>query len=102
MLKIIDKGVNWRNFNTEDVPTKLIHIINKLLSRSNKYKTPKEVIIDLSEYMYEIDSIQEELESNYELTNLEEDYTYRKRKIISPVAIGGAITLGAILLLAII
>lgn len=102
MLKIIDKGVNWRNFNTEDVPTKLIYIINKLLSRSNKYKTPKEVIIDLSEYMYGIDFIKEEFESNYEITNLEEGYTYRRRKTIRPIAIGGAITLGAILLLAII
>lgn len=105
MLKFIDKGVNWKKFNTEGVPSKIIYIINKLLSRSNKYKTPKEVIIDLSEYMYEIESSYIDDEVEIEETVHEDNivkpkgYHYRKGRLFKKLAFIAVITLGSIIIL---
>jgi eukaryotic-like serine/threonine-protein kinase len=57
MLKEMDKGIEWKKFDTDIVPEKVLNIVSKLLSREDRYKTPQEVIIDLSEYMYEAENI---------------------------------------------
>lgn len=109
MLKNLDKGINWKKFDTQDVPYKLIYIINKLLSRSNKYKTPKEVIIDLSEYMYEIEEI--EYEENIDVDEVMENetnqfdlasknsYRYKKGRLLKLITLTGIITLASIIIL---
>ena len=61
MLKIIDKGINFRALKTNDENKELLNIIKKLLSRSNKYSSFTEVILDLSSIMYEKAEIKESL-----------------------------------------
>lgn len=61
MLKFIDKGVNFNDFKAVNGNEELIHIIKKLLSRTNKYSEFKEVILDLSSVMYEKADIKESL-----------------------------------------
>lgn len=102
MLKIIDKGIDWTSVETKDIPEKLVYIINKLLSRSNKYKTPKEVIIDLSEYIYDT----EDIESNYEEVNKNDDdevliqeQKHEKGKVLKKITLAGAITFASIIIL---
>lgn len=100
MLKIIDKGVNWKKFNTKDVHPKLINIINRLLSRSNKYNTPKEVTIDLSEYMYEIENTNQNIENKEEIIiNFEKESTYNTKKFIKQVMLASLIIIGAVIVI---
>lgn len=110
MLKVIDKGVDWKKFNTENVPNELIYIINRLLSRSNKYIAPKEVIIDLSQYMYEVESIESIYEENHEDKvqeyvhnelglNTKKTYGYRSIRVLRKITLAGIITLGSIIIL---
>ncbi|MGL5752232.1 MAG: protein kinase domain-containing protein [Paraclostridium sp.] len=107
MLKNIDKGINWNNFDTEDVHPKLIHIINKLLSRKNKYRTPREVIIDFSEYIYEMKDIENKhIETHEEDINeyvIEKNpHIYKKRKLIRIPRFARFITLAFLVILGII
>ena len=97
----MDKGINWNKFNTEVVPEKILHIINKLLSRDDRYKTPQEVIIDLSEYMYEVENIQENKENLVEdlevIKNIDvvkKDYKFKKIAAVGVVAIISFLILG--------
>lgn len=110
MLKNLDKGINWREFDTQEVPYKLIHIINKLVSRCDKYKTPKEVIIDLSEYMYEVEEMEFEYQESVDLDEFVENeykevdllsrnsYHYKKGRVLKLVTMTAIVTLVSIIL----
>lgn len=53
MLKLIDKGIEFKNLKAINGNYKLIEIIKKLLNRKDKYNNTKEIIIDLSHVMYD-------------------------------------------------
>ena len=77
MLRIIDKGINFREFNVTDENKELLNIIKKLLSRNNKYSSFTEVILELSSIMYEKAEIKESLliEENQE----QEELKYKEK-----------------------
>ncbi|MEG2787515.1 MAG: serine/threonine-protein kinase [Romboutsia sp.] len=101
MLKKMDKGLNWKNFNTEIVPEKILHIVSKLLRIDTRYQTPQEVIIDLSEYMYEVENICDksndliqETVSNEKIKTQKKSYKLRKAMVVGLVAIVSFLILG--------
>lgn len=103
ILMEMDKGINWKKFNTEVVPEKILHIISKLLSRDDRYQTPQEVIIDLSEYMYEVENIQNDndkenligdLEINKNIDVVKKDYKLKKIAAVGLVTIVSFLILG--------
>lgn len=52
MLKLIDRGIDWNTvaINTENIA--LVNMVKKLIRRTEKYTNVKEVLIDLSKFMY--------------------------------------------------
>ncbi|WP_434799050.1 protein kinase domain-containing protein [Terrisporobacter vanillatitrophus] len=52
MLKLIDRGIDWNTvaINTENIA--LVNMVKKLIRRAEKYNNVKEVLIDLSKFMY--------------------------------------------------
>lgn len=101
MLKKMDKGLNWENFNTEIVPDKVLHIVNKLLRIDSRYQTPQEVMIDLSEYMYEVENIcdkskdvSNEIILDEKIKTLKKPYKLRKAMVVGLVAIVSFLIIG--------
>lgn len=84
MLKIIDKGINFRLLKTNDENKELLNIIKKLLSRNNKYSSFTEVILDLSSIMYEKAQIKESLliEEKQEEFKYEEKTKPKRNKLL--------------------
>ena len=84
MLRIIDKGINFRELNTIDADKELLNIIKKLLSRSNKYSSFTEVILDLSSIMYEQAEIKESLliEEEQEELKYKEKTKLKRNKLL--------------------
>ncbi len=75
LIRRMDKGICWRKIDTGKSPEKIINIVKKLLSRKHRYQTPQEVMIDLSEYLYEVENICEKDEEN---ENIEQDLIVNK------------------------
>lgn len=71
MLRLIDKGVNWRELKAINGNEELVNIIKKLLNRTNKYDNTQDIIIDLSSIMYEKADIDETISIE------EHDYEYK-------------------------
>lgn len=67
IIKKMDRGIDWSKFDDKNVPQKIVNILKKLLSRKDRYKTPQEVIIDLSDYLYEVENIKEKNLINEEI-----------------------------------
>ncbi len=92
MLRYIDKGIEWRDFNAINGNKQLIDIVKKLLNRSNKYKNAQQIIVELSSIMYEKADIQESLYINNKI-NIEEDIIINKNKFKRTVLLGIAATI---------
>lgn len=58
MLKFVDKGISWDEFYILSEDKNLFLICKKLLSRKNKYTSVKEIIIDVSDIIYEKAKVQ--------------------------------------------
>jgi serine/threonine protein kinase len=96
IIKRMDKGISWRNINTENVPDKILNIVKKLLSRKHRYQTPQEVMIDLSEYLYEVENICEE---NLTIHNKEKKINNKHIHRFSKFAALGAIAIASFLVI---
>lgn len=77
MLRLIDKGINWRQITAINGNQELIDVIKKLLNRTNKYENTQDIIIDLSKIMYEKADIEEELVEEVEAP-IEENINAKK------------------------
>ena len=51
--KSIDKGIEQRSVKIKNEYKDLVEIIKKLVSRSDKYESANDILIDLSKSMYE-------------------------------------------------
>lgn len=80
MLKFIDKGIDFNKLKAINGNYKLINIIKKLLSRIDKYENAQEIILELSDVMYDKADI-EEVEI-YEDDNVDFKVKKRGSKII--------------------
>lgn len=87
MLKNIDKGINWNQNIAINGNDKFINIIKKLLSRNEKYEYLQDILIDLSNVMYEKADIidTEEINEDIEET-IERPKKIKKRKILLAVS----------------
>ncbi|MCR1849753.1 serine/threonine-protein kinase [Paraclostridium sordellii] len=100
MLRKMDKGIKWNDFNTEIVPKHLLNIIDKLLRRDEKYTTPQEVMIDLSKHLYETENICDEnsIKKDLEIINPEINHkrnlNFKKIGIVVVAAIISFLILG--------
>lgn len=65
MLKQVDKGVRWSLLEYDKSVEDIVKIIKKLLSRDNKYNTTQEIVIDLSNIIYEDVELEEENSEEY-------------------------------------
>ena len=65
MLKQVDKGVRWSLLEYDKSLEGIVKIIRKLLSRDNKYNTTQEIVIDLSNIIYEGVELEEENSEEY-------------------------------------
>lgn len=67
MLKLIDRGIDWNTvaINTENIA--LVNMVKKLIRRTEKYNNVKEVLIDLSKFMYVKADIEENSISTLQL-----------------------------------
>lgn len=107
ILRKMDKGIKWKEFDSEFVPEKILNIVEKLLSRTNKYETPQEVIIDLSHYMYEVENLLDEKKSiEVKVECIEEDTIKKENKLkkvhkFKKVAAVGLVTIVSFLVLGI-
>lgn len=107
ILRRMDKGIKWKDFDTEFVPEKILNILEKLLSRTNRYETPKEVIIDLSHYMYEVENLLDERQNiEVEIECIQDDTTKKVDKLkkghkLKKVAAVGLATIVSFLVLGI-
>lgn len=76
MLNLIDKGIDWNTvgINTENIA--LVNIVKKLIRRTEKYNNVKEILIDLSKFMY----VKADIEENGIITSQEyaRDKNYNK------------------------
>lgn len=108
IIKKMDKGINWDKIDDKNIPPKIKIILKKLLSRNDRYKTPKEVIIDLSDYLYEVENIEQIDEDikqeKYEEENINEKNFKRNKKGIfkfSKIAVIGFILIFSCLVIGI-
>ncbi|MDB8820151.1 protein kinase [Romboutsia sp. 1001216sp1] len=87
MLKNIDKGINWNQNIAINGNDKFINIIKKLLSKNEKYEYLQDILIDLSNVMYEKADIidTEEINEDIEET-IERPKKIKKRKILLAVS----------------
>ena len=75
MLKQVDKGVRWSLLEYDKSLDDIVKIIKKLLSRDNKYKTTQEIVIDLSNIIYE------HVELEKEECKEQEEIIYEEQKV---------------------
>ena len=75
MLKQVDKGVRWSLLEYDKSLEDIVKIIKKLLSRDNKYKTTQEIVIDLSNIIYE------HVELEKEECKEQEEIIYEEQKV---------------------
>lgn len=52
MLKLIDRGIDWNAVAINNENIALVNMVKKLIRRTEKYNNVKEVLIDLSKFMY--------------------------------------------------
>lgn len=97
IIKRMDKGISWKNINTENIPEQILNIVKKLLSRKHRYQTPQEVMIDLSEYLYEIKNICEEnltIHDKEKKINNKHIYRFSKFAVLCAIAIVSFLVIG--------
>ncbi len=86
MLKQVDKGVRWSLLEYDKSVEDIVKIIKKLLSRDNKYNTTQEIVIDLSNIIYEGVELEENSEEYYDLVYEEEEINIKnvnlKRRLL--------------------
>ena len=86
MLKQVDKGVRWSLLEYDKSVEDIVKIIKKLLSRDNKYNTTQEIVIDLSNIIYEDVELEENSEEYYDLVYEEEEINIKnvnlKRRLL--------------------
>lgn len=83
MLKYIDRGINWNEYKGINGNDELIDIIKKLLSRDEKYNTTQEILIDLSNVMYEkADILEFNKDEKNEIKKLKVTKKGKKSKIL--------------------
>ena len=86
MLKQVDKGVRWSLLEYDKSVEDIVKIIKKLLSRDNKYNTTQEIVIDLSNIIYEDVELEENNEEYYDLVYEEEEINIKnvnlKRRLL--------------------
>ncbi|MDU6114488.1 MAG: serine/threonine-protein kinase [Paeniclostridium sordellii] len=99
MLRKMDKGIKWKDFNTEVVPRHLLNIIDKLLRRDEKYTTPQEVMIDLSKHLYETENICDEHTSKKDVEIIKEEINSKRNLNFKKVGIVGVATIISFLIL---
>ena len=75
MLKQVDKGVRWSLLEYDKSVEDIVKIIKKLLSRDNKYQTTQEIVIDLSNIIYEGVELEEENSEEYD------DFVYEEQEV---------------------
>ena len=75
MLKQVDKGVRWSLLEYDKSLEDIVKIIRKLLSRDNKYQTTQEIVIDLSNIIYEGVELEEENSEEYD------DFVYEEQEV---------------------
>ena len=75
MLRQVDKGVRWSLLEYDKSLEDIVKIIKKLLSRDNKYKTTQEIVIDLSNIIYE------HVELEKEECKEQEEIIYEEQKV---------------------
>lgn len=91
MLKLIDKGVNWREVFAANGNQELINLIKKLLNRTNKYKYTQEVLIDLSKILYEKADIEQEECSETNIVYIEDKKLEKSKQNSKKVLVGSAV-----------
>lgn len=94
MLKLIDKGVNWREVYAANGNQELINLIKKLLSRTNKYKHTQEVLIDLSKILYEKAEIEDLGENESKENNviyMEDQKSKKTKRNSKKILVGSAV-----------
>lgn len=91
MLKQVDKGVRWSLLEYDKSVEDIVKIIKKLLSRDNKYNTTQEIVIDLSNIIYEGVELEENSEEYYDLVYEEEEINIKnvnlKRRLLMSMLI---------------
>ncbi|WP_300279643.1 protein kinase domain-containing protein [Peptacetobacter sp.] len=85
MLNKIDKGPDYKSMTVSKEYNELIEINKKLLSRKNKFKNFKEVILELSNIMYKTSEIEKDLvkkvnDIDKKLKEIEENENKKKEK----------------------
>ncbi|WP_250675994.1 serine/threonine-protein kinase [Paraclostridium ghonii] len=97
IIKRMDKGINWKDINTQNIPDKILNIVKKLLSRKHRYETPQEIMIDLSEYLYEVENICEEnldIHNNEEKTDNKHIHRCGKFAVLGVIAVMSFLFIG--------
>ena len=70
MLKLIDRGIDWNAVAVNDENTALVNIVKRLTRRTEKYNSVKEILIDLSKFMY----AKADIEENNKNTFVQQEY----------------------------
>lgn len=100
MLKLIDKGVNWNEIRAINGNEELINLIKKLMSRTKKYSSTQEILIDLSKIMYVKADIQEHEENSGDEYDEEIEYDDNEKSCIKEEKLmGQKVVLGSVAVL---
>lgn len=89
MLKLVDKGINWKEVYAANGNQELVNLIRKLLNRTHKYNNTQEILIDLSKILYDKADIEDEELEIDNVVDIDE-----KRKESSVKAAGKKIMMG--------
>ncbi len=90
MLNLIDKGIDYSKFNSNESNKDMIDIINKLLARKDKYQNVKEIIVDITGLMYDevnINNVDMVIQKEVEVVRKKRKKYKYKNKIIAIIII---------------